>query len=124
MRADGLSRYGNPRPTSPAIDGLAERGVLFEQAISNAPWTLPSFIGLLSGSYASRRVFDRGKLVVSLVGTLRDAGWATAAFTEGGFTSRRLAPAVALPQVLNFSFSRATRITQMSFERDCTRFGM
>jgi hypothetical protein len=36
LRADGLSAYGNPRDTSPAIDSLATRGVLFENAMSHA----------------------------------------------------------------------------------------
>jgi len=87
LRADGLSIYGNPRATSPTLDGLARRGVLFEQAVSHAPWTLPGFIGLLSGSYPSGRIFAKGKLVVSLLDPLREAGYATAAFTEGGWTS-------------------------------------
>jgi arylsulfatase A-like enzyme len=88
LRADGLSVYGNPRDTSPAIDALAARGVLFENAVSHASWTLPSFIGLLSARYPSRRVFSGGKLQASLLDTLRAAGWNTAAFTEGGYVSR------------------------------------
>jgi hypothetical protein len=86
LRADHLSAYGNPRPVSPHIDALARNGVLFEDAFTHAPWTLPAFVGLLSGSYPSRRVFDR-RLEVSEVEALRDAGFATAAFTEGGFVS-------------------------------------
>jgi arylsulfatase A-like enzyme len=86
LRADHLSAYGNPRPVSPHIDALARGGVLFEHAFTHAPWTLPAFVGLLSGSYPSRRVFER-RLQVSEVEALRDAGFATAAFTEGGFVS-------------------------------------
>lgn len=88
LRADGLSAYGNPRPTSPALDALAARGVLFENAVSHAAWTLPSFIGLLSGRYPSRSAFSEGKLHSSLLDPLRAAGWRTAAFTEGGYVSR------------------------------------
>ncbi len=88
LRADGLSTYGNPRDTSPAIDSLAARGVLFENAISHAPWTLPGFIGLLSGRYPSRAVFTGGSLQTSLLDVLRASGWRTAAFTEGGYVSR------------------------------------
>ena len=87
LRADGLSVYGNRRATSPGLDRLAERGVVFEQAVSHAPWTLPAFVGLLSGSYPSPRVFAEKRLQVALVEALRDAGYATAAFTEGGFAS-------------------------------------
>jgi len=88
LRADGLSAYGNPRPTSPAIDALAARGALFEHVVSHASWTLPGFIGLLSGRYPSTQVFAEGKLRSSFVEALRDAGRRTAAFTESGYVSR------------------------------------
>ena len=48
-RADRLSAYGYPHPTSPAIDALAERGTLFENAYSHAPSTLPAHASLLTG---------------------------------------------------------------------------
>ncbi len=86
LRADGLSSYGNPRATSPRIDALAERSVLFERAVSAAPWTLPGFAGLLSGRYPTAKILD-GHLRVSLVEHFREAGFRTAAFTEGGYVS-------------------------------------
>ncbi|MFN0242072.1 MAG: sulfatase [Planctomycetota bacterium] len=49
LRADHLSCYGHTRATSPNIDALAARGVLFERALSTAPWTLPSYGTLFSG---------------------------------------------------------------------------
>ena len=39
-RADHLSPYGHKRDTSPGLRDLAARGVLFEQTVSYAPWTL------------------------------------------------------------------------------------
>jgi arylsulfatase A-like enzyme len=88
LRADALSAYGNPRDTTPAIDGLAKRGVLFEQAVSHSSWTLPGFVGLLSGSYPSTQTFSDGLLRESMVEGIRAAGFATAAFTESGYVSR------------------------------------
>jgi arylsulfatase A-like enzyme len=87
LRADALSSYGNPRDTTPALDALASRGVLFEQAVSHSSWTLPGFVGLLSGSYPSARTFTGGLLRESMVERLRGAGFATAAFTESGYVS-------------------------------------
>ncbi|MFT7669710.1 MAG: arylsulfatase A-like enzyme [Planctomycetota bacterium] len=49
LRADRLSCYGNSHQTSPAIDQLAEQGVLFEHAISTSSWTLPAHISMLTG---------------------------------------------------------------------------
>jgi len=87
LRADHLSCYGYERPTSPHIDGLARDGVLFRNASSNAPWTLPAALALLSGEYPER--FESDVLPRSLVESLAAAGVVTAAFTEGGYFSRR-----------------------------------
>jgi len=88
VRADHLDCYGYERETAPALARLGEEGVLFEQAISFAPWTLPSVINLLSGCRITRDVFEGGKLQRSIVENLHGAGFQTAAFTEGGYLSR------------------------------------
>ena len=51
LRADHLSAYGYDEKTSPHIDALAAQGTLYEQAISAAPWTLPSHASLFTGLY-------------------------------------------------------------------------
>ena len=53
LRADHVGAYGHPRPTSPRLDALAARGVVFEDASSTAPWTLPAHLSLLTGLYPS-----------------------------------------------------------------------
>ena len=85
-RPDHLSAYGYDRPTSPALEKLAAEGVLFEQAVSSAPWTLPSMATILSGKRYSD-VYDEG-LEESIVESIAAAGYATAAITEGGYVSR------------------------------------
>ena len=69
VRADRLSCYGAERRTSPRIDALAADGVLFENAITYAPWTLPSMRAMLSGSWNPR--VNGQKLASSLVEPLR-----------------------------------------------------
>ena len=49
LRADHLGAYGYSRPTSPNNDALAEQGVVFEQAVSQAPWTAASIASLMTG---------------------------------------------------------------------------
>jgi arylsulfatase A-like enzyme len=51
LRADHLGSYGYERNTSPNIDKLAEKGVLFENAYSQAPWTLPSVATFFTSLY-------------------------------------------------------------------------
>jgi arylsulfatase A-like enzyme len=51
LRADHVHSYGYSRETTPNIDELASQGVLFENAISPTPWSLPSHASLLTGRY-------------------------------------------------------------------------
>ncbi|MEN8180927.1 MAG: sulfatase [Myxococcota bacterium] len=51
LRADHLGCYGYDRPTSPYIDAMAREGLLFEDASSTSPWTLPAHASLLVGRY-------------------------------------------------------------------------
>ena len=51
LRADHLGCYGYERDTSPNLDDLAARGVLFESFYSVAPWTNPAIASLFTGRY-------------------------------------------------------------------------
>lgn len=53
VRADHLSCYGYRRKTSPNIDRLAKKGVLFENAFSAAEWSYPSHASIFTGKYPS-----------------------------------------------------------------------
>ncbi len=49
LRADRLGTHGYGRPTSPRIDAFADRAVVFEDALSPAPWTTPAVASILTG---------------------------------------------------------------------------
>jgi arylsulfatase A-like enzyme len=89
VRSDHVSSYGYARTTTPAIDALAREGVLFRQVASYSTWTLPSVVALLSGDYPPLVFDDRLRMKWSLVEAFAKAGYRTAAFTEGGYVSRR-----------------------------------
>ena len=92
LRADGLGCYGNPRPTSPAIDGLAAAGVVFDDASAPSPWTKPSHASLLTGLFPSRNgavsmesaIRDE---VPHLASWLGDRGFETAAVVNSQWLS-------------------------------------
>ena len=50
-RADHLACYGYPNIKTPNLDALAGRGVLFEQAATAAPLTLPAHCTIMTGMY-------------------------------------------------------------------------
>ena len=51
LRADHLSCYGYKRKTSPQIDKIAEKGILFKNAIAPSSWTVPSMVSLFTSVY-------------------------------------------------------------------------
>jgi hypothetical protein len=86
LRADHLGCYGGD--ATPHIDALAARGVVFDQASTTAPTTLPAHASLLSGRWVHTSGVDSNTDVVThalrlVPDTLRDAGWATAGFVSG-----------------------------------------
>jgi arylsulfatase A-like enzyme len=51
LRADRLGCYGCPYDTSPNVDRLAEKGLLFENCLCEVPLTNPSFGSMLTSRY-------------------------------------------------------------------------
>jgi len=98
LRADHLSAYGYPRSTSPVLDRrLAAEGVTFERAYSQSPKTTPSHMTMLTSLYpsvhgvtlwdgtSSSTAHALNPAVFTLAEVLRNAGYATAAFTGGAY---------------------------------------
>ncbi|HEC70167.1 MAG TPA: hypothetical protein ENI31_07800 [Candidatus Omnitrophica bacterium] len=54
LRSDHLGCYGYKRNTSPNIDNIANRGIIFTNFYSVAPWTNPTIISLFSGYYPQK----------------------------------------------------------------------
>jgi len=82
LRPGHLGTYGHVRDTSPVLDALADRGVVFEDASSSSPWTLPAHASMLTGLYPSeanvRRSPDRlPASIPTLAAQLREAGYRT-----------------------------------------------
>jgi arylsulfatase A-like enzyme len=82
LRADHLGCYGYARPTTPHIDELAARSVVFEQAESSCSWTLPSMTSLMTGLSVTAHHCDHlgsrlDPSYTTLAELLRDAGYDT-----------------------------------------------
>jgi arylsulfatase len=87
LRADHLGAYGYRRPTSPRIDGLARRGVVFEQAYTYWPKTRGSFVAMMTGRLASQTGYGKSHPLLldfnpTLAGVLSAAGYETAATVD------------------------------------------
>ncbi|QDU67367.1 sulfatase [Engelhardtia mirabilis] len=93
LRADRVSAYGYERPTAPAMEALAARGVLWEDAWSVAPWTWPSTASILTGQEPpAHGVLDRFSCYLpdasqTLAERLRAAGFDTAGWSSNPLIS-------------------------------------
>ncbi len=94
LRADHLGAYGYPLDTSPFFDEFAQRGTLFEQARVQLPGTLPSHMSIFTGLYPREHgVYPPDSVLSESIPTLpelfQQAGYRTAAFSEGGYVAGR-----------------------------------
>ncbi len=105
LRADRLGAYGGVHQLTPAIDAFAAEGLLFEQAIAQAPWTQPSVASIFSAVYPgvhqvrdyqlawdatfteapSVAVFS--EQLTTLAEALHQGGYQTAAFSANPFVA-------------------------------------
>lgn len=90
-RVDACSCYGNPRATTPVLDRLAAEGVLYEQAIAAAPWTLPAMASIFTGLYPGQLdIYPERRLAPdfeTLAALLHQNGYGTFGITKNGWLS-------------------------------------
>ncbi|MFT5686994.1 MAG: arylsulfatase A-like enzyme [Myxococcota bacterium] len=92
--ASATSLHGATLPTTPALEALAARGVVFDAAISPAPWTLPAHAAMFTGQPARTVGGHHEQLALSadvptLAQRLSEAGWRTGAFVANPWIGRR-----------------------------------
>ncbi|MCA9969239.1 MAG: sulfatase [Anaerolineales bacterium] len=85
QRADRLGTYGYTRPITPNLDRFAGRGVVFEQAIAPAQWTIPSHASMFTGLYPTAHQVTQSSHSLSpdvphLAEVMRAAGYETIGF--------------------------------------------
>ena len=85
-RADRIGAYGNKDVETPAFDRLAREGVLFDQAVSVAPLTLPAHSSMFTGKFPPEHgIRDNGGFFlgpeqVTLAEVLKTRGYRTGGF--------------------------------------------
>ncbi len=94
LRADHTGFGGYSKPTTPFLDSLAERGIVFENHFANSNCTLPSHATMLTGlHYQTHGVKPVGpdddilvvpQSVTTLAERFQENGYATAGFASHG----------------------------------------
>jgi len=89
LRADHLNCLGYDKPTTPNIDALARKGVLFSKAFSNGGGSATSFPSIMTSTYASMNIpsnrhnafwIKLSEKWSTIAEVLKHAGFYTAAF--------------------------------------------
>lgn len=90
LRSDHVSCYGYSRNITPNMCGYGDP-VIFENAYSQAPWSLTSYVSLLTGEWpfnhgitTAERV-SKDKILLSEM--LKSRGYSTGGFVDGGMLS-------------------------------------
>jgi len=85
QRSFNMGLYGYDRPTTPEMDALAEAGVVFDQAVSPAPWTLPAHASMFTGRWPHELglgfQIPLDETYPTLAETLSEHGYVTGAFS-------------------------------------------
>jgi arylsulfatase A-like enzyme len=93
LRADRLGVYGSENDTSPVLDELASRSIVFQNAVAECSWTIPSHLTMLTGLYPSNHGVqdDKTRLpldVATLAELLQAEGVRTFGEADGAYLSR------------------------------------
>jgi len=102
LQASHVSSYGYPIETTPNLDNFSKDAILFEDAISPASWTIPTYISWFTSLYPSEHkvvnkfsVYDPPTIVIAnlrnltpsaatLAEVMKQNGYATVGFTGDG----------------------------------------
>ena len=84
VRAKSLSLYGYERDTTPQLERMAKAGVVFENALTTSPWTLPSHASMFTGRYdyelSTNWLSPLDDTYPTLAEVFRDQGYLTSGF--------------------------------------------
>jgi len=91
VRRDHVGTYGYERDTTPVIDSLGRDGLVFERAVAQSSWTLPSLASLLTSYYPRELFSDWGgpsipaREIYTLTQALRNDGYRTISVTTNPY---------------------------------------
>lgn len=124
LRADHLSCYGYNRNTSPNIDKIASKGVLFQNTVASSSFTPPSMATIFTSRYPSSHgvkhgVFKKNKVfnqevlsdsIQTLAKVLNENGYVTYGFHTNPHLSKDFGFAQGFDAFNQFTFNSAMEL--------------
>ena len=130
LRADHLSCYGYDRKTSPNIDKIAEKGIIFQNAVAPSSWTAPSMVSLFTSVYPVNHEVVHGiggkwnpkkqevfsAELITLAEILRNQGYTTFGVASNLHLSRKLGFGQGFDYFECLSFLPAPPVNKVVYE--------
>jgi arylsulfatase A-like enzyme len=100
-----LSAYGYALPTTPNLDILARQSLVYERAVSAAPWTIPSHAAIFTGKFPSALGFREAWFAIDPAA----AGSVAADLARSGYSAVAISanPWLTSVELLRSGFERA-----------------
>lgn len=107
LRKDRVSAYNEEVDFTPCLQRLSESSTVFENAVAQAPWTLPSHASMLTGEYPWEHGVRQSRTYLkkdqeTFIQKFNDEGYQTAAITPNIFVSPHNGLTKDFDQVENF----------------------
>lgn len=133
LRVDHLSCYGYKRNTSPNIDKLSRKGVMFTQAISASSSTISSMPSIMTSAYPDvHGIWEFGNLldprIISLEGMLKENNFFTGIISaqlfpylisRENFISTKIKLDEKADKITDWAIKRINRIKRKDFFFGC-----
>ncbi len=98
LRHEQIRAHADGRPVSPVLAAFAEEAVVYERAVSPAPWTTPSAMSLLTGlPVPAHGVDEHDRALAASVEVLGER------FQRGGYRTAAVVPAPTLRPEYGFA---------------------
>ncbi len=115
LRKDRLSAYNEEIDFTSHIGSLADSAVVYENAVTQAPWTLPSHASMFTGEYPWEHGTTHAKSYFedeeTFVSEFKRAGYATAAITPNVWITPHKGMTVDFDEVENFLGKADNRVS-------------
>ncbi len=126
LRRGHLGVYGYERDTAPVLDSLAESGLVFENAVAQSSWTLPSLWSLFTSRYPGELAPQGGlhKLIErlpeatdTLAEILSGAGYRTVSVSSSPYTTKVFATTAGFGVQIQENGASAEELVDLSLEQ-------
>jgi len=116
LRKDRTSIYNDEIDFTPTLQSIADSGKVYQDAVAQAPWTLPSHVSMFTGQYPWEHGVTQSKTVMdknqeTFIQEFNDLGYQTAAITPNVWITPHKGTTKDFDKVENFLGKKDNKVT-------------